>query len=49
MHIHKKVKMEVHNTDSEEEFERLHNLTVQKYPKEKAKYQKRGEIPIPSM
>ena len=41
-HIPKRLKMEVRNTDSEEELDRLDNLTVQKFPKQKATYDKKG-------
>ena len=41
-HAPKKIKMEVCNTDSEKEFERLDTLTIQKFPKEKAMYNKKG-------
>ena len=42
-HIPKRLKMEVWNTDSEEELDRLDNLTVQKFPKQKATHNKKGE------
>ena len=41
-HAPKEIKMEVRNTDSEEEFQRLDTLTVQNFPKEKATYSKKG-------
>ena len=41
-HIPKRLKMEVWNTDSDEELDRLDNLTVQKFPKQKATYDKKG-------
>ena len=41
-HIPKRLKMEVGNTDSEEELDRLDNLTVQKFLKQKATYNKKG-------
>ena len=41
-HVPKWLKMEVRNTDSELELDRLDNLTVQQFPKQVTKYEKKG-------